>query len=169
MESYFCCWCPHHPSYRGIRTCFERICKVLMIVLTLEYRKLETNIIAMASYWARWRHKSLTSRLFTQPFIQGADQRKYQSSTSPAFVREIHRWPVNSPQKGQVTRKMFPFDDVIMFSYALKSEVGICEVAISIVWHLSQQVPHLKLSVISSTDGVVYPQCVSNADTAVLL
>ena len=26
----------------------------------------------------------------------------------------IHRWPVNSPHKGPVTRKMFPFDDVIM-------------------------------------------------------
>ena len=27
----------------------------------------------------------------------------------------IHRWPVNSPYKGQVMQKMFPFDDVIMF------------------------------------------------------
>ena len=26
----------------------------------------------------------------------------------------IHRWPVNSPHKGPVTRKMFQFDDVIM-------------------------------------------------------
>ena len=37
----------------------------------------------------------------------GADQRKHQSSASLAFVREIHRWPVNSPHKGPVTRKMF--------------------------------------------------------------
>ena len=44
----------------------------------------------------------------------GTDQRKYQSSASLAFVRGIHRWPVNSPHKGPVTRKMFPFDDVIM-------------------------------------------------------
>ena len=40
------------------------------------------------------------------------DQRKHQSSASLAFVRGIHRWPVNSPHKGPVTRKMFPFDDV---------------------------------------------------------
>ena len=46
----------------------------------------------------------------------GADQRKHQSSASLAFVRGIHRWPVNSPHKGSVTRKMFTFDDVIMFS-----------------------------------------------------
>ena len=43
-----------------------------------------------------------------------ADQRKHQSSASLAFVQGIHRWPVNSPHKGLVTRKMFPFDDVIM-------------------------------------------------------
>ena len=42
------------------------------------------------------------------------DQRKHQSSTSPAFVRGIHRWPVNSPHKGPVTRKIFPFDEVII-------------------------------------------------------
>ena len=43
----------------------------------------------------------------------GSDQRKHQSSASLAFVRGIHRWPANSPRKGPVTWKMFPFDDVI--------------------------------------------------------
>ena len=43
-----------------------------------------------------------------------AHQRKHQSSTSLAFVRGIHRGPMNSPHKWPVTRKMFPFDDVIM-------------------------------------------------------
>ena len=44
----------------------------------------------------------------------GADQRKHQSSVSLAFVWGIHQGPVNSPHKWPVTRKMFPFDDVIM-------------------------------------------------------
>ena len=44
----------------------------------------------------------------------GADQRKHQSSASLAFVRRIHRWPVNSPHKWPVMRKIFPFDNVIM-------------------------------------------------------
>ena len=39
----------------------------------------------------------------------GADQRKHQSSASLAFVTGIHRWSVNSPHKGPVTRTMFPF------------------------------------------------------------
>ena len=48
-----------------------------------------------------------------------ADHRKHQSSASLAFVQGIHRGPVNSPQKGPVTRKMFPFDDVIMYKRLL--------------------------------------------------
>ena len=43
-----------------------------------------------------------------------ADQSRHQSSASLAFVWEIHRGPVNFPHKWPVTRKMFPFDDVIM-------------------------------------------------------
>ena len=43
-----------------------------------------------------------------------ADQRKHQSFASLAFVWGIHRRPVNSPHKWPVTRKMFPFDDVIV-------------------------------------------------------
>ena len=42
------------------------------------------------------------------------DKRKHQSSASLAFVRGIHRGPVNSQHKWQVARKMFPYYDVIM-------------------------------------------------------
>ena len=45
-----------------------------------------------------------------------ADQRKHQSSVSLAIVRGIHRWTMNSPHKCSVTRKLFPFGDVIMTS-----------------------------------------------------
>ena len=38
-----------------------------------------------------------------------ADQRKHQSSMSLVFVSGIHRWLVNSPHNGPVTRKMFSF------------------------------------------------------------
>ena len=40
------------------------------------------------------------------------DKKKCQSSASLFFVRGIHWWPVNSPHKGPVTLKMFPFDYV---------------------------------------------------------
>ena len=44
----------------------------------------------------------------------GACQRKHQSSASQAFVSRIRQWPVDFPNKGLVTRKMRPLDEVIM-------------------------------------------------------
>ena len=54
-----------------------------------------------------------------------ADQRRHQSSASLAFVRVIHRWPVNSPDKGPVTRIMFQFDDVIMYWAQIALQIPI--------------------------------------------
>ena len=54
----------------------------------------------------------------------GSDKKKHQSSVSLAFVRGIHRWPVNSPHKGPVTRKMIPFDDAIMWFNTHGAEAG---------------------------------------------
>ena len=57
----------------------------------------------------------ITSRTIVYSTVYSdADQGKHQSSASLAFVQGIHRGPVNSPHKWPVTRKMFPFDDVIM-------------------------------------------------------
>ena len=56
----------------------------------------------------------------------GADERKYHSSASLAFVRRIYRWPVN--YKGPVTRKMFPSDDVIIWTqqHNMSRNVSYC-------------------------------------------
>ena len=64
----------------------------------------------------QWRHNERDSVSNHQPHdcYSGADQRKHQSSALLAFVRGIHRWSVNTPDKGPVTRKIFPLDDVIM-------------------------------------------------------
>ena len=45
----------------------------------------------------------------------GTDRKKYQSSALLVLVKEIHRWPVNSPHKEPVMWKVFPFDDAIMY------------------------------------------------------
>ena len=62
---------------------------------------------------------SMTSKITSLTIVYStiysrAYQRKHQSSASLAFVCGFHRWPVNSPHKGPVTRKNFPFDDVII-------------------------------------------------------
>ena len=70
--------------------------------LTLHYNDVIMSAIA----------SQITSLTIVYPTVySGADQIKHQNSSSLAFVRGIHRWPVNSPP---VTRKMLPFDDVIM-------------------------------------------------------
>ena len=69
----------------------------------------------------------------------GADQRKHQSSASLAFVRGIHRWPVNSPHKGPVTRKMFPLDDVIMLA-----DIQCKNTVINILWPKQTKWPTFK-------------------------
>ena len=62
-----------------------------------------------------WDVKQSTSLTIVYSDVySGEDQRKHQSSASLAFVREIHRWPVNCPHKCPVTRKTFPFDNVVM-------------------------------------------------------
>ena len=71
--------------------------------------------ITMTSKWAWWRPKSPASRLFTQPFLLVQIKENIKAPRHWLLCGElIHRWPVNSPRKGPVTRKMFPFDDVIM-------------------------------------------------------
>ena len=63
----------------------------------------------------------MASQITSHPVVystvySGADQRKHHI-VSLAFVRGIHWWPVNSPHKGPVTRKMFPFvDSIIIYS-----------------------------------------------------
>ena len=73
----------------------------------------------------------------------GADQRRHQSSASLAFVRGIHRWPVNSPHKGPVTRKMFPFDDVIVISNIGKPRPSITSIPVAqSFWHMAWSTSH---------------------------
>ena len=66
----------------------------------------------------QWRHDEHDGVLnhrhinFCSTVCTGDDQRKHQSSAPLAVMGGINHWPVDSPQKGPVTRKMFPFDDV---------------------------------------------------------
>ena len=49
----------------------------------------------------------------------GALQIKHQISASLAFMRGTHRWPVDSPHKGPVMRKVLPFGNVIMYQLVI--------------------------------------------------
>ena len=105
---------------------------LLMLLIMLLYKLLKQCYLSTDTEGNRAVHyndviiSAMASQITSLTIVystvySGADQRKHQSSASLAFVRGIHRWPVNSPHKGPVTRKMFLFIDVIM-EYV---EVGI--------------------------------------------
>ena len=74
------------------------------------WKWLRNTIVCHLTLWWRHNERDGVSYNQTQDCLlkkSGADQRKYQSSASLAFVRGIHRWPVNSPRKGPVTQKIW--------------------------------------------------------------
>ena len=70
----------------------------------------------------------------------GTDQRKHQSSAWLDFVRGIHRWPVNSPHKGPVTRKMLQFEYVIMHWRKENSGKYISHHSVKVLMHTPQYI-----------------------------
>ena len=67
-----------------------------------------TLYLTVTSWWARWHLKSPASRVFSHPFIQAQIKEN---------INAPRHWPLcgESPHERPVTRKMFPFDDVIMW------------------------------------------------------
>ena len=107
-----CCWVPYCgwglqydsiPRYELIPWCGDMVPQDLQ-------RKYHYNDVIMSAI--AFQITSLTIVFST--IYSDADQRTHLSSASLAFVRGIHRGMVNSSHKGPVTRKMFPFDVVIM-------------------------------------------------------
>ena len=82
----------------------------------------------------------------------GSDQRKHQSA-SLAFGRGIHRLPVNSPHKGPVTRKMFPFVDVIM---ELSCYLTIMSGSVLVWWMYHSVVYHMIFKAMPACDIIWY-------------
>ena len=70
---------------------------------------------------------AMASRLFAQPFVSGADQRKHQSSMSLAFVRGNPLMTGGFPSQKASNAEMFPFDDVTMdgSGWSVSKETGV--------------------------------------------
>ena len=82
--------------------------------------RLNIKIVFLVYHYCDVKMSAIASQITSLTIVysiiySSADQRKHQSSASLAFVREIHRGPVNSPHKWPVTRKMVPSDDLIMW------------------------------------------------------
>ena len=148
-------------DYRWIPLKKGQWCRPLMFLLmsawtncyrnSREAGELECSDANLASLWPRiWctlyndiimstmAHEITRISTVGSAVCWGAHHRKYQSSPLLAFVRGIHQGSVDFPHKGPVTRKMFPFDDVIMVSVLsgyIVNSVGVASYVGSV--HLS--------------------------------
>ena len=71
------------------------------------------RVITITSQWARCRLKSPASGLFINCLFR-CRSKKTSKLRVTGLCAENSPGPVNSPHKRPVTRKMLPFDDVIM-------------------------------------------------------
>ena len=119
FDEYMECIHPYLPG--GIHWC-KGGCPSVSEVTQKEIGKLDRATARSKSFFCNYSDiimspmaSQITSLAIVYSTVySSADLREHQSYASLVFVGGNHRWPVNSPHKGPVTRKMFPFDDVIM-------------------------------------------------------
>ena len=101
----------------------KNTCNGIRCLSELEIRSLFwANTYTVGFMLVRWSdlimgavvYQIISLTIFHSTVYTGASQSKHQNSVSLAFVLRIHLWLMNSPHKWLVTRKMFPFDDVII-------------------------------------------------------
>ena len=101
-------WIYVDPVHGVKKSVCRRTCLILFTFAAIHYDDVIMTMLA----------SHITSLTVVYSIVySGVNIRKHQSSASLAFVLEIHRGPVNFPHKWPVTRKMFPFDDVIMHAW----------------------------------------------------
>ena len=108
-------------GHTGKGACFRMLSIMGRCAIRLYYSITQRRNIHYCDVMMDTKASQITSLAIVYSTVYSdADKRRHQSSVSLAFVWGIHRWPVNSPHKWQLTRKMFPFDFVIMLKYSNK-------------------------------------------------
>ena len=90
----------------------------------------------------QWRHNERDGVSYHRRLVYLLNRlfRRRSKKTSKLHVTGLcegnHRWPVDSPHKGPVTRKILPFDDVIMWARTTNAH---CIDVTWTSWHLKSQ------------------------------
>ena len=101
----------------------------------------------------RWRHNDHVGVSYHQPHhcllsrLFGRRSKKTSKLRVTGFCAGIRRGPVNSPHKWPVTRKMFPFDDVIMWCLG-STIIIVYHISVKII--ITVAIPHMKQTSIFS-------------------
>ena len=102
--------------------------------------RLDVYVCVCVLFSLEWRHNErdgVSNRRCLECLLKRLFRRrskKTSSSASLSFVRGIHWGPINSPHKGPVTRKMFPFDDVIMLALNITFDNWLTYKCVSAIW-----------------------------------
>ena len=131
-------------SHTGTRFCWQRFTEIRAWIKN-DVRRLMWDVIIhpwpniFKTLW--WRHNDHDSVSNHQPHecLFNRLFRRRSKETSKLRVTGLcvgnSPGPVNSPHKGPVTRKMFPFDDVIMIRRSFSCQIS--ELCIHL-WHTQQ-------------------------------
>ena len=92
---YHHCWCPGHVRHQTTTR------NAIEYTLSLQWRHNWRDGVS------NYQPCDCSTQLFIQKTSKENIRRKHQSSASLAFVRGIHRWLMNSPHKGPITRIFF--------------------------------------------------------------
>ena len=101
-----------------IQLFYGMLCCNVISVFSLQWSHLNNK----TSHYSDVKMNAIASQITCVSMVcwivcSGAHQRRHRNSTSLAFLREIHLRLVDSPHKGPVTWKMFPFEDVNMSNH----------------------------------------------------
>ena len=109
----------------------------------------DLNITVRMEFTLHWRHNDYDDVSNHQPHgcLLNRLFRRRSNKTSKLRVTGLcvgnSPGPVTSPHKGPVTRKMFPFDDVIMNSY--RNNIVTLIITIVTLWYISGYDTQLKM------------------------
>ena len=99
--------------YYGIR------CKSILIRMLGFYLSGPSHDCICPLQWRYYGRDLVSNHRRLDCLLNRLLRRRWQKTLKlrvPALCGGIHRWPLNYHHKGPVTRKMFPFDDIIMRS-----------------------------------------------------
>ena len=114
---WICDFVPHNLTYEDDLS----MLRLKLIHVSKSGPRCLPMLLSVCSYYGDVIMSAMVSQITVVSFVcstvcSGADQRKHQSSAWLAFVRGIHRWPVDSPNKWPVTWKMSKWCRDVNFS-----------------------------------------------------
>ena len=97
---------------------------LLMNYASLGLNESHTSLECTPSQWRHNEHDGVSNHQLHDCLLKRLFRRRSKKTSkfsATVFLKGIHWWPVNSPHKGPVMQKMFPFDDVIILIVKTKT------------------------------------------------